>query len=185
MVPVMSLWAPIILSAVAVFVVSSIVHMVLPLHRNDLRKVPGENELLETLRRLNVPPGDYGAPYAGSPKAMKDPVFVEKMTKGPVVFMTVAPGRKGMGRNLIFWFVYTIVVGLFAAYLTSRAVGPAASSLQVFRFIATSAFMGYALALLQQSIWYNRKWGTTIRSMIDGLTYAIVTGVIFGWLWPR
>jgi len=33
MVPLTSLWAPILLSAVIVFVASSIMHMVLPFHR--------------------------------------------------------------------------------------------------------------------------------------------------------
>ncbi len=38
MVSLMSLWIPILVSAVIVFVLSSIIHMVLPYHRTDLRK---------------------------------------------------------------------------------------------------------------------------------------------------
>ena len=70
MVSVLSLWLPILLAAVCVFIASSIIHMVLPYHRSDMRNVPAEDDLLEAIRRLNIPPGDYGAPNAGSPEAM-------------------------------------------------------------------------------------------------------------------
>ncbi len=56
-----------LVSAVIVFVASSIIHMVLPYHRNDLRRFAREDELLDALRRLDIPPGDYAAPHAGSP----------------------------------------------------------------------------------------------------------------------
>ena len=75
MVPVMSLWAPILLSAVLVFVASAVIHMVLPYHRSDFRKVPSEDAVMESLRRLGVPPGNYMFPHAGSPAGMKDPAF--------------------------------------------------------------------------------------------------------------
>ena len=42
-----------------------------------------------------------------------------------------------------------------------------------------------SLALLQFSIWYRRSWVTTLKSMIDGLLYALLTAGTFGWLWPR
>jgi len=119
MVPVTSLVIPILVSAVIVFVASSIMHMVLPYHRNDLRKVPQENELLDSLRRLNLPSGDYAVPHAGSPAAMKEPEFIDKMKKGPIVLMTIAPGASAsIGKNLALWFLYSIVVGFFAAYIT-------------------------------------------------------------------
>lgn len=185
MVPVLSLWIPILLSAVIVFIASSILHMVLPIHHGDYKKVPKEDEFLEAMRRFNVPPGDYMVPCAGSPSGMKQPDFVEKMTKGPVVIMTVAPGGLSMTSNLIQWFIYSIVVGVFAAYIAGRAVGPGTDYLHVFRFAGCTAFVAYALALPQFSIWYKRNWGTTIRSMIDGLIYGLLTAGTFGWLWPR
>jgi hypothetical protein len=186
MVPLMALWVPILLSAVIVFVASSILHMVLPFHAGDLRRVPKEDEVMERLRAFNIPPGDYGMPRAGSMKDMNSPEFVEKMKRGPVVFMTVVPnGPPSMARSLALWFLYSVVVGIFAAYITGRALGPGAHYLQVFRFAGATAFIGYSLALAQHSIWYHRNWGTTIRSMIDGLVYGLLTAGTFGWLWPR
>lgn len=186
MVPVMSLAIPILLSAVIVFVASSIIHMFLPIHRNDLRKLPKEDEVMDALRRFNIPPGDYVVPCAGSPEAMKKPEFIEKRTKGPVALMTVMPaGPPAMGASLVQWFVYCLIVSWLAAYVAGRAAGTGADYLTVFRFAGTAAFMCYSMALLQNSIWWKRNWGMTIKTMIDGLVYGLLTGGTFGWLWPR
>jgi hypothetical protein len=186
MVSVTSLWIPILLSAVIVFVLSSIIHMVLPYHRNDFGKVPSEDEVMEALRRFNLPPGEYVMPHAGSPAAMKAPAFVDKVKKGPVAFFTVMrPGPPAMGAQLVLWFLYCVVVGIFAAYITGRALPPAVDYLQVFRFAGATAFIGYTVALWQNSIWYKRAWTTTLKSTFDGLLYALFTAGTFGWLWPR
>jgi len=186
MVPLMSLWVPILLSAVIVFVVSSIIHMVLPYHKSDYGKVTKEDEFQAAVRPFNIPPGDYVVPRAGSMQDMKNPAFIEKMTKGPVVFMTVFPsGRPTMTRSLVLWFLYDIVVSIFAAYIAGRALAPGAPYLAVFRFAGCTAFTCYALALPQYSIWYRRKWSTTFKSMFDGLIYGLLTAGTLGWLWPR
>jgi hypothetical protein len=185
MVPVMSLWIPILLSAVFVFAVSSVIHMLLPYHRRDLAKVPNEDGVMEALRKFNIPPGDYLIPCAGSPAVMKTPEFIERMTKGPVAFMTVMKsGPPSMGMSLFLWFIYCIVVGIFAAYVAGRALEPGAHYLAVFRFAGVTAFVGYALALWQTTIWYKRRWTTTLKVTADGLLYGLVTAGTFGWMWP-
>jgi hypothetical protein len=185
MVTILSLWLPILLSAVAVFVLSSVIHMLIPYHRSDFGKLPEEDNVMDALRPFNIPPGDYVMPCAGSAKNMKSPEFIEKMTKGPVAFMTVVPsGKPGMALNLFLWFVYSIAVGIFAAYIAGHALAPGAEYLAVFRFAGCTAFIGYSLALLQNSIWYKRSWVATFKSVFDGLIYALFTAGIFGWLWP-
>jgi len=188
MVPLTSLVIPIVVSAVVVFIASSIIHMVLPYHRSDLRAVPKaqQAEFLEVVRRLNLPPGDYGAPHPGSPAGMKDPDFVAQMKKGPVVFMNVVPGfSPALGPNLLQWFIFAVIVNLFAAYVTGRAVGPGADDMTVCRFAATTAFMGYSLGAVPESIWYKRRWSRTLKSVFDGLIYGLLVGAVFGWMWPR
>ena len=184
MVPVMSLWAPILLSAVMVFLASSILHMVLPYHRSDFRKVPSEDEVMEALRRFSIPPGNYMFPHAGSPAAMKDPAFVAKKERGPVATLTIME-NPSFGASLAQWFVYSVVVGVFAAYVAGRALDPGAEYLSVFRFAGTTAFVGYALALWQNSIWYKIAWTTSLKSTLDSLIYALLTAGAFGWLWPE
>ena len=186
MVSVMSLWIPILLSAVIVFVASSIIHMVMTYHRTDFRKLPNEDEVMAALLPFDIAPGDYLMPCAGSMKAMKDPAFVEKMKAGPVAHMTLMPsGQISIGSNLVLWFFYSVLVSVIAAYVAGSALAPGASYLAVFRIVGSVAFAGYSLALLQNSIWYKRNWGTTLKQMFDGLVYGLLTAGTFGWLWPR
>jgi hypothetical protein len=186
MVPILSLWLPILLSAVFVFVVSSIIHMALPYHRSDYGKLPSEDEIMDSLRKFNIPPGDYMVPCSGGPEAMNSPEFKAKLNKGPVAIMTVMKnGPSNMGANLTQWFLYSIVIAIIAAYISGRALGPGATYLAVFRFAGATAFTGYALALWQDSIWYKRKWSTTLKNTFDGLLYGLVMAGTFGWLWPR
>ena len=187
MVPVMSLWLPILLSAVIVFVASSIIHMVLPYHRGDYKKLPDEDGVMDAFRKFAITPGDYLFPKPDSPKAMKDPAFLEKWSKGPVGMVTImtSAARPSMGKSLALWFLYCVVVEIFAAYIAGRALQPGAPYLSVFRFAGATAFVGYALGLWQNTIWYGRAWTTTLKTNIDGLIYALLTGGVFGWLWPK
>jgi hypothetical protein len=181
-----ALLVPIVLSAAIVFVASSIIHMVLPWHKSDYPKLPNEDRVRDALRPLAIPPGDYMVPRASSMQDMKSPEFMTKMNEGPVMVVTVMPnGPWAMGKNLAQWFVYSIVVGVFAAYVAATALPPGAPYLRVFQLVGVAAFMGYALALWQLSIWYRRDWMTTIKSNVDGLIYGLLTAGTFGWLWPH
>ncbi len=181
-----TLWLPILLSAVFVFIASSIIHMAPLWHRGDYPMLTNQDQILAALRPLAIPPGDYLVPRAANMKEMKTPEFKAKIEQGPVVVMTVMPsGPVSMTRNFVLWFLYSVVVSFFAAYIASRALPPGATYLQVFRFVGATAFIGYALALWQMSIWYWRAWSMTIKSTFDGLIYALLTAGTFGWLWPR
>ena len=185
MISLMSYWLPILISAIFVFIVSSLIHMLFKYHSNDFIKVPSEDEVMDSLRKFNISAGDYVVPYAGSAEAMKSEEFKEKVNSGPAIFMTVLPsGPQNMGKSLFMWFLYSILIGILAAYITSRAVGPNPHYLDVFRFAGATSFIAYSIALLQNSIWYKRKWSSTLKSMFDGLIYAFVTAGTFGWLWP-
>ncbi len=181
-----TLWVPIVVSGVIVFLVSSIVHMVMPWHKSDYPAIPNEDRFRDAVRPLAIPPGDYMVPRPKTAADLKSPEFAEKMAQGPVMIITVRPnGLPGMGPQLLMWFVYLLVVGLFAGYVASRALAPGADYLEVFRFVGVTAFLGYGAALWQISIWYHRSWSTTFKSSVDGLIYALLTAGTFGWLWPR
>lgn len=184
MVSLAALWLPILISAVLVFFASFLIHMVVGYHAADYGRAPSEDAMMDALRGFSIPPGDYMLPCPGRQGA-RDPAFVAKHRKGPVVMMTVFPaGDLRMGTQLAMWFLYCIGVGVFAAYLTGRALPATTPYLEVFRFSGTVAFVCYGMALWQHSIWYRRKWATTIRSNIDALIYGLLTGGAFGWLWP-
>ena len=183
----LSLWLLILLLAVAVFLVSSIIHMALAFwHKSDLLAVPNQDRVQEVLRPFNIPPGDYVLPRGDCAADMRKPEFTDKLTKGPVAILTVLPsGPFQMGKSLVLWFVYSIVVSFFAAYVAGRALPPGSPYLSVFRFAGVTAFLAYSSALWQMSIWFHRSWVSTLKNTIDGLAYALVTAGVFGWLWPR
>lgn len=181
-----ALWLPILVSAVIVFLASSVIHMFLPWHKSDYPRVPDEEGVRNALRPLAIPPGDYMVPRAMGMEEMKSTAFQEKMKAGPNLILTVLPnGMWGMGRSLSLWFLYTLVVGLFAGYVAGRALPPGAEYPSVFRFVGAVAFSAYTLALWQMAIWYHRALNTTVKSTVDGLVYALLTAGTFGWLWPR
>jgi hypothetical protein len=186
MVSILGLWLPILVSAVFVFLLSFLLHMVLPLHKNDFKRLPDEAGVMDALRPFNLAPGDYMMPMPASPKDMNTPEHKAKVARGPVAMLTMySAAQMNMGQSLGQWFAYCLLVGVCAAYVTGRATGPGAPYLTVHRFAGVTAFLGYSLALLQNSIWYKKNWGATLRTMFDGLLYAFVTGGTFGWLWPK
>jgi hypothetical protein len=181
-----TLWFPILLSAVAVFVASSIIHMVSPWHRTDYPKMPNEDRARDALRPLNIPPGDYMIPRPASRADLRTPEFADKINAGPVMIVTVLPnGPMSMARNLTLWLLYCVANSVFAAYIASRALPPDPGYLEVFRFAGATAFIAYAVALWQMSIWYRRSWLTTFKATVDGLIYACLTGGVLAWLWPN
>jgi hypothetical protein len=186
MIPLTALWLPILVSAVIIFFASFIMHMVLTYHRSDYRQLPDEDRVTDALRNAGVKPGPaYFFPYC-SFEEMKSAPMIEKMKRGPVGLLTVRPsGPPAMGKSLVQWFLYCVVISLFAAYLSSRMLAPGAAFLQVFRVVSIAALLGYGAAHAQESIWNGRSWMVTFKHLFDSVIFAALTAAIFGWLWPK
>jgi hypothetical protein len=181
-----ALWLPILLSAVFVFIASSVLHMATPWHKNDYRSVPQEEQVTAALRPLAIPPGDYMVPRPKSMDQMRSPEFAEQMRQGPVLVMSVLPnGMTPMGGLLVKWFIYLLVVSFIAGGIAAHVLPPNTDSHVIVHLTGMAAFLAYSLALWQMAIWYRRSLGTTIRATIDGLVYGLITGATFAWLWPR
>lgn len=186
MITITALWMPIVLSAVAVFLVSSVLHMALKYHQADYKRIPNEEEALAGIRKAGLSPGYYHFPYCESMKEMGTPETAEKMRRGPVGMLTLMPnGPMSMSKPLTIWFIYSLVVSLFVAYLAGRTVASGADYLAVFRVAGATAFLAYGLGQLVDSIWKGMPWSNTLRAVFDGLVYSLVTAGFFGWLWPR
>lgn len=185
MVTLPALWLPILLSAVAVFIASSLVHMVLQYHNSDFRRLPDEEAARRAVGALGLPPGNYAMPHCASAKEMSSPEYCAKRNEGPVALLTVMkPGAQGMGAALAQWFVFLLVVGVFTAYVSRLSLPAGAEYLAVHRIAGTAAFMSYGLGMVPQSIWFHRDWKATLKSLFDALVYGLLTGGVFGWLWP-
>lgn len=183
MVSLSALWLPIVLSAVIVFVASSLMHMLLTYHRSDYRKLPEEDKVRAALRGLQQ--GLYIFPFT-THKDMKSPAMVEKYKEGPVGMLSIAPnGPPAMPKFLGLWFAYSLIISFFVAYLTGHTVPSGVNYLVVFRVAGTAAFMAYGLSCISNAIWKGQPWAMTFKEIFDGLVYALLTAGTFGWLWPR
>lgn len=185
MVSLAALWLPIVLSAVIVFIASSVIHMLLTYHRSDYHQLPDEDKVLAVLRSAGLKRGLYIFPFC-THKEMKSPALIEKYKQGPVGFLNILPnGTPAMPKFLIQWFVFCLLVGFFVAYLAGHVLAPGTSYPAVFRVVGTTAFLAYGLGRLSDGIWKGQTWSATIKEVIDGLIYGLLTAGTFGWLWPR
>ena len=180
-----SLWLPIVLSAVVVFVAAAIVWMVLPHHKTDWAGVPNEGTLLDAIRSVGMGPGQYVFPRAMTPEGWKDPNAKEQLASSPVGYIVLREsGPPNMGKSLVQYFIYVLFVSFMCAYVARIVLSPGTEYLTVFRVVGTVAFLAYAAAEIPPSIWFGRPWSVTVKTAIDGLVFGLLTGGVFGWLWP-
>jgi hypothetical protein len=180
------LWLPIVLSAVFVFVASSILHMVLPLHKNDYKKLASEADILTAMRSAGTQPGEYMFPCAESMAAMGTPEMIEKFNQGPVGYMTILPnGPFNIGKSLGQWFAYSVIVSMLCGYLAYATLGAGATGMAVFRVIGVTSILAYAVSHVPDSIWKGHSWTSTAKFIFDGLVYGVVTAATFSWMWPE
>jgi hypothetical protein len=179
-------WMPIILSAVAVYAASSLIHMVLKWHNSDYRKLANEDDVRAAIRAGNPAPGQYVMPHCPGMKEMQTPEAQQKFVEGPIGFLTIRPnGLPRMGGALALWFVYSLAIGVVAAYIASRTLPPGTTFGHVCRVVGTLSFLAYAGGAVPAGIWMGKPWSSVAKEILDGLIYGAVTGGIFAWLWPR
>ena len=185
MVSLVSLWLPILLATVLLFVASFVIHTVLPYHKSDYKTIPGEESLLEAIRSMNLSPGQYVFPRAMSPEAWKEEGAKEALQRGPVGFLHLQrPGPPNMGKMLPLQFLYFLFVIFTAAYVTSRTIPAGGDYLAVFRIVGTVGFLAFSAAEIPGAIWLGRGWSSTWKYVFDGLIYGSLAAGVFGWLWP-
>ena len=183
--PFGSLWIPVIVSAVVVFVASSILHMALKYHQADYKSLPNEGAVREALAKGSPAPGIYFTPYCADMKQMKEPAIKEKFEKGPVAMLTIYPkGAPMMPKLLALWFAFNVFVSFVAAYVARHTLHPGDDGMLVMRITGTVAFATYALSHMSDSIWKGQPWSNTVRAIVDGAVYALLTGLTFRLLWP-
>ena len=188
-VPLAALWLPVLLSAVFVFVASSVVWVFLKWHDSEWQHLGMGSELQEALRKAGVTTGHYLFPYMdmnATDKAAAKTAWTAAYAKGPVgVIHAGTPGTMSMGKMLGQVFVFYLVVSFFSAYIAAHALAQGAPYLKVFQIVGATAFVAYAAGSFMDSIWFCKSWRSTWLNVVDALIYAGLTAGTFGWLWPR
>lgn len=179
-----SLWLPILLSTVGVFIVSSLIWTVIQWHNSDWKQLPDEEAARAALK--GVPAGQYTVPWACDNKAKQDEAWLEKAKEGPMGMITIfGEGHPtAMGKPLTQWFIYLLVANIIIAMVSNVTINAGASFIIVFHSVAIYAAMFYCGAHAMNGIWFGHSWGRVIKDIVDGLIYALLTGAIFAWLWP-
>jgi hypothetical protein len=181
-----SLLLPVVLSSILVFITSSLIHMVLKYHTSDYRPLPNEDAVRAAIRSGNPTPAQYIIPYCSSMKEMESPQMKHKFAEGPVGVLNLRqPGAQGMGPSLVQWFVFSLIVSFFIAYIASHSIAPGTPYLAVFRIVGAIGFLAYSAGQIPAAIWMGKPWSIAWKEMLDGLLYGLVTAGTFGWLWPR
>ncbi|MES2885200.1 MAG: hypothetical protein V4709_10365 [Pseudomonadota bacterium] len=181
-----SLWIPILLSAVGVFIASSLIHMVFQWHKSEYGKLPDEDALRAAVRKANLAPGQYVMPHCTGGKEMQTADMQRKFDEGPIATLVVrANGMPKMGVTLGQWFVMTLAVAALSAGLACTVLPRGADPYQVFHFFVIVTFMSYAVGSFINGIWMGRRWSAVATDALDSLIYAVITAAVFAWLWPQ
>jgi hypothetical protein len=181
-----ALWLPILLSAVLVFFVSALIHMVLKYHNSDYHGFANEDAVRAAIRSGNPAPGQYVIPYCSDMKAMESPEMKAKYAEGPVGMLLLKPaGQFGMGKQLVQWFIATLVISFFIAYIAYHTLPAGTPYLGVFRVVGAIGFLAYGAGSLVDGIWMGKPWSVVTKEVVDALLYGLVTAGTFGWLWPK
>jgi len=177
-------WLPIIVSAVVVFIASSLAWMVLPHHKADVRALPDEAELTAVLEKLKLPPGTYMWPNCEDAREMSSEAFQARFEAGPWGSINILPDKPNMGKNLAGVFLFYLVLSVLVAYVTGEAREPGAGFAPVFQIAATVAIIGYCFGSIPNAIFFGKPLRFMVTDFVDGLVYGILTGIVFAALWP-
>ncbi len=182
-----TLWLPILLSAVFVFLASSAIHMALKWHNTEYRQLPEEDAVRAAFQKADPAPGQYVLPWCMDPKERASEATQRKYQEGPVALVWLMPkGLPNMGKSLGLWFLFNLVLAFCVAYVAAHVLptGPH-MYLKVFRVVGTIAFLAHGMGQVSGSIWMGKPWSATAKDLLDSLIYALLTAGTFGWLWPR
>ncbi len=176
---------PIIVAAIAVFIASSLIHMVFKWHNSEYRPLPNEDEVRRVLSSANLAAGLYATPHCTDMKEMQSESMQQKFRDGPVALITMRkPGAPAMGKYLLQWFLLTLVIAALGAMLAMQAYGIAGNAHQAGHFIGIFTMIAYGCGSVQESIWMGRPWSATLKNLLDAFIYGFVSALVFWQLWP-
>lgn len=181
----MSLWLPILVSAVACFLGSFVFWAASPWHKPDARPVPDLAAADAALNGLHLAPGHYYIPCTHDAQEMKGEAFKERYRRGPWASLTVIGAQPNMGKNLALTFLVFLVVSIGIGYLAASVLTPGADGLKVFQVTCTAGVLAYTFGGISNGIWFGKPSGWVVRDVIDAAVYAIMTGAAFALLWPE
>lgn len=182
-----SLWFPILLSAAAVWFVSTLLGMPFLHHKNDWIGLPPgqEDALIEFLRKSAIRPGNYLFPDFRTREALDSEKVRQALERGPVGHLSVWRPPLTMGGKLAGAFLVYLAASTLIAYLAAAALPRAATSAKVFQVVGAAGILAYCFSFIPSEIWFGAYRRTIIAGVFDGVIFGVITGAIFAWRWPQ
>ncbi|MCM2372631.1 hypothetical protein [Aporhodopirellula aestuarii] len=177
---VFDLWLPIVLSGLATHILSTLNWMVFPHHKPEWQKLPAEDQLQDMVVLEKIPAGQYMLPFTDRPEEMKSEAFQGKQAKCTgmlILWERPINMMSAIGKTIAFFMVAAFVIG----YLASLALAPGASFGTVMQFVVTAGLLTHCAAHFPHVFWFKRR---IAMELLDGVVYAVVTGLIFAIVWP-
>lgn len=178
------LWLAILASGAAVWVYSALAWMALPHHKNDFRGLPDEAGAMAAIRALQLRPGNYCFPHAGTREEKRSAEFAARWKEGPAGLLNVW-GPVNMARNMVLSLVVNLAVSFVVGYLASTSLTRGADFWKVLQLTATAGVLGYTFGSLPNAIWFGSSRNAVLANLFDGVMQGLITGLVFASLWPR
>ena len=177
---VYELWIPILLAGLVTHILSTLFWTVMPHHKPEWKALPNEDDFYR-LSSGKMPPGQYMFPYPANAEACKSEEHKAKTNKGTGM-LVIWSGPLNMGKAIGLTLVSFMVIAFVIGYLASISLSKGADFMIVFRFVTTAGLLAHIAARFPNIFWFRKKIAMDI---VDGIAYAVATGLIFAWLWPK
>jgi hypothetical protein len=181
-----SLWLPIVLSTVVVYVISCLVHMLFKWHAGDYAGLPNEDAVRDVLRAGNPAQGKkYVVPYCSDMKEMGTEAMKKKYQEGPNAILVFGPkGVPNMAKPLGLWFLWALAVAVISAFFVARYIPFAPGrALSAAKLAGAITFIAHGFGTIQETIWMYRSWKSSATYLLDAALYGLGTAAVFYFFW--
>lgn len=169
-------------AGLALFVWSVLAWTFVPIYETALRTLPVEAEIVEILRREDVPSGVYLFPGIAPPSSAASAAshdWEDRVREGPLGLLVVrergaAPNR--MFRPLASMFAVQFLAGLFASWTLSRARlsgNPARIG-----FVIGLGLFAWLLGTGLPAVWFHYPAGWLLATFLDAVAGWALVGVV-------
>ena len=177
---VIELWIPIVLAGLATHILRTIFWTAMPHHKPEWQSLPNEDDFFR-MQAGKIPAGQYIFPFARDPEVCKSEEYKSKIGKCTGMLI-IWPSPTSMGKAIGLTLVTFMVISFVVGYLASLGVTKGADFMTVFRFVTTAGLLAHISAKFPFVFWFRRK---IAMDVLDGIAFALATGLIYAWLWPK
>ena len=178
------LWLPIVVSTIVLFFASFAAWVILPHHFGDKKKLAHEQEVMNLVKDLKIPPGNYMFPYADNKAEQGSAEFQTRYQAGPRGCLDVyasADMRLNMVLTVLFFFVTSAVIGYITHFVFQISGPDGETFMNVLRVAGTIGMLTHGSSGVLNNIWFKRRSWTDV---LDGIVFGVLIGLIFAALWP-